>query len=90
MKKPSPTTFAFRKHTRSKTRKRIQLLNDSLGEFLAITYDVSESGLSIERKNLPDKLKVGETFSMRLPHKETIERVRVVRDTPQTVGLAFV
>ena len=86
----SPNTpFAFRKHTRSKTRKRVQLTNETLGEFLAVTQDISDSGLSIERKNIPSKVKVGETFNVRMAHRDEIERVKVVRDTPQTIGLTY-
>ena len=83
-------TFAFRKRTRSKTRRRVQLLNDASGELLAVTKDVSDSGLGIDRKSLARALKVGETFDVRLPHRDDLGKVRVVRNSPQTIGLAFV
>ena len=82
--------FAFRKHTRSKTRKRVQMLSQTTEDFLAVTNDISASGISIEKRNLPRRIKVGETFTINFPHRQSAGEARVVRDNATTIGLRFV
>lgn len=90
-----PSSSTFRKHARSKTRKRVRLTDADESAIDAITCDISESGLSIDTSELGEQVSLlspGKSFMVDFyALKRFPKRIgaKVVRSTDKEAGLVF-
>ena len=83
---------SFRKHARNKTRKRVRLVNSGRGEIYAITCNISESGILIDKRGLQNKPMVGENWIADFYSVNGLPRnahVKVVRESEDGIGMLF-
>lgn len=82
----------FRKHGRTLTKCSVRLSHGDLGEIVAETRDISETGVFVACKELLNAMCVGDTVEAEL-HSERRDishaYLRVIRLTEDGVGLAF-
>ncbi|MBX2857361.1 MAG: PilZ domain-containing protein [Cellvibrionaceae bacterium] len=84
----------FRKHGRRLAKCLVRLSHTELGELVAETRDISETGVFLNSRDLVNIVNVGERFNAKLyntvAEKAVSEtRLMVVRLTDDGVGLAF-
>ncbi len=82
----------FRKHGRTMVKCAVKLTHDQLGDIVAETRDISETGVFVWCKNLPSLMAVGDEVEAEL-HSEcdmvTVAHLTVVRLTDDGVGLTY-
>ncbi len=82
----------FRKHGRILTKCSVRLSHNDLGDIVAETRDISETGVFVACKELLHTICVGDTVEAEL-HSERQDvshaHLRVIRLTEEGVGLAF-
>lgn len=83
----------FRKHGRKPVRCSIRLTHQDLGDIIAETKDISETGVFIAHKDLIHYMSVGEQVEARFYSEENSAFdgvLRVIRLTQEGIGLEFV
>ncbi|WP_245929244.1 PilZ domain-containing protein [Agarilytica rhodophyticola] len=84
--------MTYRKHGRTLVTYAVKLANDSLGEVVAETRDVSETGIFVKCKDLVKKISIGDGFKAEAllgSGKAMPKHLTVVRLTDEGIGLAF-
>ncbi len=82
----------YRKHGRKTVKHSVTLSHDALGEIVAETRDVSETGFFASCRNLPKAVSVGDAFKAKMyldSANQFFSKVTVVRLTEEGVGLEF-
>ena len=82
----------FRRYGRKPVKCTVQLSHGELGDIVAETRDISESGVFIRCKNIDRYIHVGDTIDARLYSDEahfSDAQMRVVRTTQDGVGLSY-
>ena len=82
----------FRKHGRKPVRCPVKLSHCELGDVVAETRDISESGLFVRCKDLLDYLAIGEEIETSLfNNREEVSQglLTVVRMTDEGIALAY-
>lgn len=82
----------FRKHGRTLTKCAVHISHNDLGEVVAETRDISETGVFVRCKELMDAICIGDTVEARLySGRDRISHayLKVVRLTEEGVGLVF-
>ncbi|WP_370981047.1 PilZ domain-containing protein [Agaribacterium sp. ZY112] len=78
----------FRRFGRKPTVGAIRLEHEAIGELVAETQDVSESGLFVRGDQFRDHLNVGDKVDATI--KEIPHKMKVVRVTGEGAGLAYI
>ena len=82
----------FRRYGRKPLKCSIRILHEQLGDFLAETQDVSESGVFIRSGDLRQRIAVGDVLNAELYSEEddvANTQLKVVRMTNEGVGFCF-
>lgn len=82
----------FRKHGRTLVKCAVRLTHKEIGDVIAETRDISETGVFVSCRELVHFISIGDEFEAKLYNtdKEVSETsMRVVRLTSDGVGLAF-
>ena len=83
----------FRKHGRKPVRCSIKLTHHDLGDIIAETRDISETGVFIAHKDLMHYITVGEQVEARFYSEENSAYdgvLKVIRLTREGIGLEFI
>ena len=81
----------FRKHGRTHVRCAIRLTHTDLGDVVAETHDVSETGVFIKCRDLLHCISVGDEFEAKMYSDGGVSsaQLTVVRMTREGIGLAY-
>ena len=82
----------FRRYGRKPLKREVRISHENLGDIVAETQDVSETGVFIRSPDLSGCMSVGETVDAALYEDDSLVRdtqLVVVRTTTEGVGLAF-
>jgi len=82
----------FRKHGRTLVKCAVRLTHKEIGDVIAETRDISESGVFVSCRELVHFISIGDEFEAKLysdTHQVSETCMRVVRLTDEGFGLAF-
>lgn len=82
----------FRKHGRTPVRCAVRLTHKEIGDVVAETRDISETGVFVSCREFVHFISIGDEFEAKLyteNNQVSETNMRVVRLTEEGVGLAF-